>query len=47
MPDDDDEKDMDIISDFDPEDSLPSTTVGNGRGTLLITLRNVPPYTTW
>ncbi|KIM70098.1 hypothetical protein SCLCIDRAFT_12698 [Scleroderma citrinum Foug A] len=47
MPDDDDEKDMDIIPDLDAEDSLPSTALGSGRGTILITLRNVPPYTTW
>lgn len=47
MPDDDDEKDMDIIPDLDAEDSLPSTALGSGRGTILITLRNVLPYTTW
>ncbi|KAL4067314.1 hypothetical protein V8B97DRAFT_1873933 [Scleroderma yunnanense] len=43
VPDDDDE-DMNVE---DPEDLLPSTAVGSGRGTILITLRNVPPYTTW
>lgn len=47
--DEDDEDDvvMDNISDSDGEPSVQSATTTIGRGTVLITLRNVPPYTAW
>lgn len=47
---DDDEEDemvMDNISDSDAEPSLQPAAATTARGTVLITLRNVPPYTTW
>ncbi|KAG6336230.1 hypothetical protein ID866_2849 [Astraeus odoratus] len=49
--DDDDDDDYGMaaadISDSDIDTSIPSTATSSGRGTVLITLRNVPPYTAW
>ncbi|KAI6112452.1 hypothetical protein EDD16DRAFT_1165551 [Pisolithus croceorrhizus] len=45
--DDDDEIVMDNMSDSDAEPSIRPTPAIAGRGTILITLRNVPPYTAW
>lgn len=45
--DDEDEVVMDNMSDSDAEPSIPPAAATAARGTILITLRNVPPYTTW
>lgn len=45
--DDEDEVVMDNMSDSDAEPSIRPAAATTGRGTILITLRNVPPYTAW
>ena len=38
----------DMSEDEDPEDpARPTRELSHSRGTLLMTLRNVPPYTEW
>ncbi|KAF8131651.1 hypothetical protein EV363DRAFT_173502 [Boletus edulis] len=45
--DDDEEPQGDDVSGSDVDVTPTSTTTGSARGTVLITLRNVPPYTEW
>ncbi|KAI6031350.1 hypothetical protein BKA83DRAFT_26608, partial [Pisolithus microcarpus] len=42
-----DEVVIDNMSDSDAEPSIRPAAATTGRGTILITLRNVPPYTAW
>jgi 25S rRNA (uracil2634-N3)-methyltransferase len=46
-PTDDDDDDDDNVNDDEDIDASSPSTAQRTRGTVLITLRNVPPYTNW